>query len=134
MLSNHRITRGSYRCLTADEQKDLPTKCGCRPVYKYIITTEYKLTYEDKTLIVPPGFKSDGASWGPDNTDAWVFHDYLYVTHRWSVGGECTKDEADAVMRDILNQEKRECYSCCFQMWIYCNPCGAFDRSYQDRV
>ena len=48
---------------------------------------------------VKKGFLTDGSTCSLD------FHDYLYATHKFSTGEDCTREEADQVMLTILERE-----------------------------
>lgn len=64
----------------------------------------------DCRVDIPAGFLTDGSTGGPDYGISWLFHDYLYATHKvvntWS-GRQipCTREEADALMTAILQYE-----------------------------
>jgi hypothetical protein len=132
-LSKLEVRIGAHRELTCEEVAMVHGGCCGPRQFAYVVTREYQLVYRGKTLTVPAGFRSDGASWGPDGTSAWVFHDYLYESHQWTSGEKCDQAEADAVMEDILGTERQWCYARCFRFWLCCNPCGAFNASYEDR-
>lgn len=62
-----------------------------------------------KTVTVPQGYPSDGAS-GPANdiwSYGWFAHDVLRDRGTWDDGSRCTAREASRVLRDILLCEGR---------------------------
>ena len=62
-----------------------------------------------KGIIVPEGYKSDGAS-GPASdiwSDAWWVHDVMCDHGVWSDGTKCTNWQASRVLSDILSDENR---------------------------
>jgi hypothetical protein len=62
-----------------------------------------------KTVIVPIGYESDGAS-GPAVdvwSEAWWIHDRLCDTGRWADGSIATNWQASTVLADILHYEGR---------------------------
>lgn len=97
------IIVGSYRKLTAEEKEKYSD-------FSLVITEEYIYECDDKKIIVPVGFLSDGATWAPDLGCSWIFHDYLYATHKYCNDILCTFDEANKIMANILAHEKRHTY------------------------
>lgn len=62
-----------------------------------------------KTVTVPKGYRSDGAT-GPAIdiwSDAWWVHDVLCDRGTWDDGTPCTNWQASAVLADILADEGR---------------------------
>ena len=67
----------------------------------------------EKTVTVPKGYLSDGAS-GPASdimSNAWWVHDVMCDTGKWDDGTPCTNWQASQVLHDILKSEGR---------WIRC--------------
>ena len=64
---------------------------------------------DDKTVILPTGFTSDGATWARDikNSWSWLVHDYLCDGGLFSDGTECTALEASQFLSAILDEEGR---------------------------
>ena len=91
----------------------LPT--GCR--HRYEVQSPYRITVDDKTVTVPTGFLTDGATCGPDLGGAFVYHDYLYSTHTFDDGSPCTRQEADALMASVLRKDGLNVYAAVFE-WI----------------
>lgn len=81
-------------------------------------------------ICVPKGFLSDGSSGTPDITFAWVFHDYLYATHRFTSGQECTRKEADDLMVTILKRNGHKFYGSLAAAAFYMNPFWVFSRAW----
>ena len=102
------IKSGEIRELTREERKKSKTS------YKYVTLSkfEYLKTFNDEkyNIIVPKGFLTDGSTGGPDYGTSWMFHDYLYSTHKFSSGQDCTRKEADNVMVEVLKHERLNLY------------------------
>jgi len=101
------IKYGKMRYLSDDE---------CRRYYNYgfcwVVEDEYSCQFENgKTLTVPSRFLSDGKSGPkmltPDIGVSWLFHDYCYARHKFDDDTECTRDDADTIMSNILDYESR---------------------------
>jgi hypothetical protein len=61
-----------------------------------------------KTVIVPEGYESDGATGAIDIwSNAWWVHDKLCDTGKWLDGTPCTNMQASTVLSDILRSEGR---------------------------
>lgn len=117
-----RIIVGSIRKLTLSERLE-----NLR--YKYIVTNEYTCIYNDKQIVVPIGFKSNGATGGPDIGWSWLFHDYLYLTHQFADGSTCDRQLADKIMYDILIYENLKLYAYSFKITTKLFPC-LFERAW----
>ena len=64
---------------------------------------EYYSKRYDKTIIVPLGYPSDGATGAIDlDTIGWWVHDVLCNTGKFSDGTSCTNWQASVVLHDIL--------------------------------
>jgi len=61
-----------------------------------------------KSVTVPKGYVSDGATWAIDiKSDSWWVHDKLCDTGRWDDGSACSNWQASTVLSDILRHEGR---------------------------
>ncbi len=120
-------TQGSYRKLTLNELNFL--KSVTRTCYKYVIVSSYQIQWRNKTVEVPRGFLSDGATGAPDIGTAWIYHDYLYSTHRFNSGEDCSRQEADLLMKIILEREGLACYKKIYS-WIKDYFFGFFRRAF----
>ncbi len=76
------------------------------PDYKYVTLSEFSYTFGDYNIVIPKGFLTNGATFAPDYTSAFIFHDYLYGSHSFTSGQQCTREEADFVMEQILKNER----------------------------
>jgi len=121
-------TSGSYRKLTLNEINFL--KSVTRTCYKYVIVSSYKIQWRSKVIQVPTGFLSDGATGAPDIGTAWIYHDYLYSTHRFTSGEDCSRQEADLLMKTILDRENFPCYKKVY-CWVKDYFFGLFRRAWQ---
>lgn len=65
---------------------------------------EWKVNETEK-IIIPKGFLTDGSSGGPDFGFSWLFHDFLYRTHKIQ-GRQITRQEADKIMFEIMKFER----------------------------
>lgn len=127
MAANITETRGSLRALTVEERGGV---CCGRSAYKYIVTSPYILKWYDKTLVVPRGFVTDGSSGGPDYGTSWLYHDYLYSTHKFSSGEYCTRADADRLMADVLATDRMYAYCRVFLLASRLNPFWLFSHSW----
>ena len=101
---------GASRNLTADEKRQLAA-FSLRSM-KYVVTGAYQLTVvtaeaSTKTVTVPIGFLSNGASGFPDWGYAWIYHDWLYAVHKYDDGTPCMRHEADWIAYELLWYEGR---------------------------
>jgi len=77
--------------------------------YKNPKRIEYFSRRYGKTVIVPKGYESDGAS-GPAidiPSTGWWIHDKLCDTGTFEDGTPCTNWQASMVLRDVLRAEGR---------------------------
>lgn len=65
---------------------------------------EWKVSETEK-IIIQRGFLTDGSSGGPDNGFSWLFHDFLYCTHKIQ-GRQITRQEADKILFEIMKFER----------------------------
>ena len=133
-----RIKHHQIRLLNEDEVKKYDLYGFC-----WVVTREYSYENGDDYITVPIGFLTDGASSiGPDTGCSWIFHDYLYATHKFSDGRDCSREAADQVMVNILHQEAQDAektYQRLFYMgyktvvsWItYYNVFSAFSSAWE---
>jgi len=119
-----KIIRGKLRKLTPHERKKYPK-------YKYVTLSKYYYKHKGKICKVPPGFLTDGSSGGPDYGVSWIFHDYLYATHKFESGEICSRQEADKVMKKILNGEKLTFYCWIFVILAKINIFCLFSRAWK---
>jgi len=78
--------------------------------YKYVSNREivYKSPRYGKTITVPKGRKSDGATWATDiDSDSWWVHDELCLQGKWDDGSPVFALQAARVISDILWSEER---------------------------
>ena len=67
--------------------------------------TYYSPRY-NRSITVPAGFYSDGATWAPDiDSDAWWFHDVLCRYGKWDDGTACSRWQASTVLYDIMRRD-----------------------------
>lgn len=98
--------------------------------YKWV--TEGIFIWEDgpDKIEIPTGFLCDGSSGGPDFGHGWLFHDYLYSTHR--IGDRpCTRKEADELMIRILKWERASYYALAVALLSRWNPFWLFSRAWK---
>ena len=129
------IKEGTIRTLTNEEKEKFKTP------YKWAVVHPYEYRYEDEYILIEEGFLTDGATGGPDYGSSWVFHDYLYATHEFSDGKECERKEADRVMQNVLNQERKDgkilgsTYATLFEWSVaqisYWNPFWCFSGAWE---
>lgn len=118
------IEEGKIRPLTPEERERWESSGYC-----WVTLSQYRYKYRGITVTVPPGFLTDGSSGGPDYGTSWIFHDWLYATHRFDER-ECTREEADRVMSTVLGKEKLSWYLSAFNLLSYFNPMWAFSRAW----
>lgn len=102
------------------------------PVYKWVTLGESRWTCKSgEVIVIPKGFLSDGSSGGPDIGFSWLFHDYLYATHK--IGDrECTRKEADNIMATILKWERAPIYRKVFVIISRINPFWLFSKAWKE--
>ena len=135
MVEEIEVKEGTIRTLLEEEKENHETK------YKWAVVHPYEYRCGDKHIIVQEGFLTDGATGGPDYRCSWLFHDYLYSTHRFSNGRECERKEADQVMQNVLKQEREDgkllesTYAACFKWSVsqisYWNPLWCFSNAWE---
>lgn len=140
------VTPGEYRELTDEDKKRIGHKnegresfcCGCLDRgYKYVITAPFTARVRggmfgaSKAVTVPAGFLCDGSTGGPDRGNSWVFHDWLYATHEWDGGDECTRQQADELMYRVLKQEGEGFYAWGFKTLAGCDCLGLFGKAWE---
>ena len=86
--------------------------------FLYKVSSPYSCMWKGKAIYIPKDFKTDGATAVPDKGISWLYHDYLYTTHRFSSGEECTRRDADNVMIDIMRE--KENINCCLTSFMKC--------------
>jgi len=76
--------------------------------YELPYTITYYSERYNKSVVVPKGYKSDGATGAMDIwSEGWWVHDKLCDTGTWSDGSPCNNWQASTVLADILNEEGR---------------------------
>ena len=121
------IIGGDIRKLTPEEVKQFNTYT----TYKWVTTTPSICKWDDKQLVVPVGFLTDGNSGGPDCGRSWLFHDWLYATHQISPGKACTRQEADDLMEKVLECEGHIYYCKAFHNLRCWNPFYLFSKAWE---
>jgi len=77
-------------------------------MYTNKVTIRYYSPRYKKWVIVPAGYKSDGATGAIDiYSDGWWVHDKLCDTGTWECGTLCSNLQASTVLSDILRSEGR---------------------------
>lgn len=87
----------------------------------------FQVTWNHRTLTVPAGYLSDGATLAPDLGWGWLFHDYVYETHCFDDGTPCTRQEADDLLVQVLREEGYPKFSRLvhwFRLLCCCFPCA----------
>ena len=119
------VVSGTVRHLSGVEKLSYPE-------YKYVTVSEFSYSNGDRRINIPPGFLTGGSSGGPDYGSSWLFHDYLYATHRFTDGKACTRVEADEVMEIVLKNERPTVYCWIFAKLAKLNPFWLFSRSWKN--
>ena len=122
-LDNITITSGTIRRLTREEQL-------LYPGFKYATINESRYKDDNCEIIVPSNYLNDGSSGGPDYGRSWLFHDYLYCTHKFADGTPCTRAEADKIMSKILLFENLRIYNFLFTTIVKLNPFWIMSRAW----
>lgn len=122
--------RGELRALT-DAERDRLSAAGFNGPYKFLVTSSFKLTWNGETVTVPAGFASDGATGAPDYGTSWLYHDYLYTTHCFDSGAECTRADADRLMSDLLAADRMRLYCWAFTAFARLNPFCIMSRAWE---
>jgi len=116
------ITTGKLRCLTSEEKGSSH--------YLYVVLRPFKFECNGYEVEVPRGFITDGSSGGPDYGTSWLFHDYLYASHKFTSGQKCTRKNADEVMRKVLKSERLYIYCWIFAQLARINPLYKFSKAW----
>lgn len=127
MTNQLQITSGTINELETTEKLLLNTNVA----YKWVVKSSFEYKFEDKSISVPVGFLSDGATMAPDCGSSWIFHDYLYAIHKFTSGQTCTRENADKLMHQILKNERLNLYSFFFDWASYFNPFYAFSSAWK---
>lgn len=118
------VVRGLYRRLSRRERK-------LHKPFTIVITEKY--VYSDDNgnqLTVPENFMCDGASYAFDIGCSWIFHDYLYATHKWDNGTDCTFHQANRVMSNVLQDERNRLFRAIFLTGLRLDIIGKFRSSW----
>lgn len=121
-----RVISGEVRELTEEEKEKY------KGVYKYVTLSTFQYIDREKKVVVPPGFLTDGSTGGPDYGSSWIFHDYLYATHHFEDGIECTREEADEIMVNILLNERLTWYMSVVALATKYNILWKFSRAWKN--
>ena len=100
--------------LTYDEKAKYPD-------YKYKSVGIHELWWGDKYLKIEPGYLTNGSTSSPDGFGNWTFswwlyHDYLYDTHKWTNGKPCNRHDADLLMYEMIKMNNMNISSSIFWM------------------
>jgi len=124
------IISGTVRKLTKEELSS--DKDFSRYGYKWVVESDYIYKNGNITVTVPESFLTDGATGGPDYGCSWIFHDWLYATHKFDNDVECTRREADEVMSIILDNERLNLYQKVFNFITGIDICCCFSSSWEN--
>lgn len=119
-------TRGRVRPLNPAEKE----RAKSRAPYRYVVVDEHTLQWRGHSVCVPAGFLTDGSSGGPDYGRSWLYHDFLYATHKFSDGAPCSRAQADRLMREVLAAENHRVYSRVFGVLSRANPFWLFSKAW----
>lgn len=89
---------GRYRELNREE-REMMKEMGRG--YTVVVLEKYQYIRGDILVEVPAGFLSDGSSMSPDWGTAWIYHDYLYCTHK-------IKRMYDLSSQDYKSEERKD--------------------------
>jgi hypothetical protein len=117
------------RRLSDYEKRDIYKKTGQN--YKWVTEGEASWEYNDIKITVPQGFLTDGSSGcGPDYSDSWLIHDWLYSTHK--IGETvCTRKDADDIMIDVLKWQRFRWYPFVVKYLFKLNPFWLFSKAWK---
>ncbi len=127
------VTEGTKRRVTREEVENFKTR------YIWVITSPYTYRNDNNYIEVPKGFLTDGSTFTPDLGVSWIFHDYLYSTHKFTNDKTCTRVQADQVMLRILRGTKYDTrieglyvamYTGTVSMISYYNPPNSFGSAW----
>lgn len=102
----------------------------CQSDQMYMVLTPFQLRWNGKTVTVPRGFISDGATMAPDWGWAWIFHDFLYKYKRFDDGAECSRQTADEIFVAISKREGYPIFARLFRWVARCNCFCLFSRAW----
>lgn len=125
-MSIHLIA-SSMRPITQEELEQVKSTTR----YKWVTEGEYTWRNGDIEINIPKGFLCDGSSGGPDFGHAWLFHDYVYATHKMG-DRECTRMQADDLMIEILRWERAGLYALVVAFLSKWNPWWLFSSAWTD--
>ena len=119
-----KIITGELRTLSPEEKK-------AHPPYCYVITKEWICKTHNGIITVPKGFLTDGASGGPDYGCSWIFHDWLYSTHKYDDGTPVKREDVDSLMKTILTLEGMGWYVWAFNKMSSWNIFYLFSKAWE---
>ena len=111
------LARAGHWCLdkAISRRNTVPPICPRRVVhceqtgphqYRLLTSIEYYSPRYNKTVTVPAGTVSDGATGAMDIlTRAWWIHDELTDDPYWDDGSYCSRWQSSAVLHDILKED-----------------------------
>jgi hypothetical protein len=105
------------------------------PGFKYIITVPYRLTCQVDDVYymidVPENFLTDGATCAPDWGEAWIYHDWLYSTHGFKDGQDCSRKLADAIFCSVCRTTGFKWYGRIANLVFKCNPFRLVSKAWE---
>lgn len=126
-----KLILGGVRKLTRKERDDLK-KIGKKTPYKWVVVSPFSYEKNGILVHVQKGFLSDGNSGGPDYGSAWLYHDYLYASHKFDSGEDCTRVQADDLMAEIMEFERNSViYTKIFILVSKLNFLGLLSRAWR---
>lgn len=125
------VKKGGIRQLHDSEKMVVMGKYG-ENNYVWVSCDVYTCNWKGKTLTVPSGFLTDGSSGGPDVGSSWIFHDFLYATHKFDDNVFIKRRKADKLMHQILISEHRPIYAFFFKIVARMNPFYLMDKAWNN--
>lgn len=127
------LKEGTYvRFSKSERKKNRPFTL--RTISPFVYSFIHPITNNQVTITVPTNFLSDGASWAPDVGCSWIFHDYLYATHKFDDGSECSFDMANNIMLDICSLQRNRAYRLVVSMAMRFDFIGKFRSSWNNAL
>ena len=113
-----------------DSERDLVRETTGNRYYKWVTEGETIWKHGNETIRVPRGFLTDGSTGGPDYSDAWLIHDWLYRTHKIE-DRDCTRQEADKIMIDVLKYQRHPVYAKLASFIFKTNPFWIITKAWE---
>jgi hypothetical protein len=99
--------------------------------FKWVTLDESQYQDSNVTITVPTGFLTDGSSGPfPDWGRAWLFHDWLYASHRFD-DRPCTRQEADKILLKLIRHDNFYYASWLFCKLVQLNPFYIWTRAWK---